>query len=305
MSESATPLGTESIFYSEDSTSGQDQDLSDEQSSEGVTETVDEAAQDEELASSESEEASAENAEAENDNTEESDQQESDADASPEESEALFVDLGEDEYVTIEDIKQLQKEGMLEKHFTQERQKDAVVQKENLELKTQLGEKSAVFDSKLEEVGALFSKLQEDGFVSDEEATEMKVKLEGLRAEQQATTDATTQAYNQAEHQALFDANPDWMAEGKTTPKFDQDKAVINQYFVDNGFNNSEVETLASSKLMIAVHKAAKYDALSKKSVETKEKLKTVPLVKKTKPKQKPVTPVKTTAAERFYGKDT
>ena len=103
----------------------------------------------------------------------------------------------------------------------------------------------------------------------------------------------------QVEQQKLFQANPDWVSDGKVTEQYQKDIAMMNDYAHKSGFSAEEFSRMTKAHYLTTVLKAAKWDALQDKTSKVKEQRVNAPKV--IKPKAKVVSKP-TTRAERFYG---
>lgn len=217
------------------------------------------------------------------------------------EAETLYLEL-DGEQLSLDDIRLMKKQQMLEQDYTQKRQIDSKREKDNIAKEVSLVEKGETLQAALSSAESLIATLQSDGYLSDEEIIESKAKADAIRAQIAESEAADRLAKAKAEQVKLFDANPSWIdKDGRTTDQYNNDVKLINGYFAEAGFTNDEVAGILDHKVLSAIQKAAKYDALQKKTVELKKQVKKVPL--QTRPKAQPKTAAPKTAEQLFYGK--
>jgi hypothetical protein len=218
-----------------------------------------------------------------------------------EEEETLYLDL-DGEQLSLDDIRTMKKQQMLEQDYTQKRQVDSKREKDNLAKEAELTTKSTALEAALSSAELLIATLQSDGYLSDDEITKSKGEVDAIRAQIAEAAETSKLAKAQAEQVKLFEANPGWIDnEGQVTDQYNTDVKLINGYFGKAGFTNEEVAGILNHKVLMAIQKAAKYDALQKKTAELKKQVKKVPL--QTKPKAQPKTAAPKTAEQLFYGK--
>ena len=117
-----------------------------------------------------------------------------------------------------------------------------------------------------------------------EKADQRKDALTKVKAERETPQDDP--ALIESERALFWKANPDWLdKDNKTTDAFVKDTALMNAYAANAGFGSEEFSKMTSSKNLITILKAAKYDALQEKGRKIREKRLKVPVV--TKPKVK------------------
>lgn len=103
----------------------------------------------------------------------------------------------------------------------------------------------------------------------------------------------------QAEQKKLFDANPEWVKDGKFTEKYQNDITLMNEYAQKAGFTQDEFSRMTKAHYLTTIMKAARWDALQEKSKKVGEQREKAPKI--IKPKTKVVAKPKS-RAERFYG---
>ncbi len=133
-----------------------------------------------------------------------------------------------------------------------------------------------------------------------EEQQNKVATLDAAKAEVKRLEDDNRTALITSEQQKLVDAFPEWTDPATGSEAREKDSALINAYVTDNGFTNDEFKDLTSSNVMIAIHKAAQFNALKKSSEATEKIVRKAPKAikpgpKKTKTKSK-------SAADLFYG---
>lgn len=135
--------------------------------------------------------------------------------------------------------------------------------------------------------------------LKEEQANKVE-SLDAAKAEVKKLNDDKYAAHINSEQQKLVDAFPLWADPATGAEEMEKDKQLINAYVSDNGFQAEEFETLSSSKMMIAVHKAAQFDALKKEGEAAEKIVRKAPRTIKPGPKQAKTKPQ--SAAELFYG---
>ena len=95
---------------------------------------------------------------------------------------------------------------------------------------------------------------------------------------------------------------PDWTDPATGAKSQEQDSALIQSYVQDNGFTDGEFSQLKSAKVMHAIFKAAKFDALKNESDVTAKQVRKAP--KAIKPSAKKVAQKSTSTVEQFYGRN-
>ncbi len=88
----------------------------------------------------------------------------------------------------------------------------------------------------------------------------------------------------EVERKALWDANPDWMQDGKQTDAHTDDMKLLNDYIVSDGYSEAEISSIKTARDWIKALNLAKFDALSKKNAAIEKKVRKAPV--STKPKQ-------------------
>ena len=81
-----------------------------------------------------------------------------------------------------------------------------------------------------------------------------------------------------AESKKLFDSNPSWVKDGKTTDAFANDTALMKSYAVDIGFTEQEFSSLSQAHHMQVILDAAKFRALGKKNASVEKKVRKAPV---------------------------
>lgn len=222
------------------------------------------------------------------------------------------VDQADDVYeldgetFTIEEFRQMKKQQMLERDYTQKRMADAKREKANIEREAQLNNDAKRLQSMLSDAEAVLNDLQQDGYLSDSKIQEKKERLQAARQKAEQDAAESNAAISQTENALLLNRFPEWMSDGNVTDAYKNDMAIIDEYLRAEEFSQEDVQRLATQKGMhkffTAFLKAAKYDGLQKKTAAVSKKLKTVPVA--TKPKKKPAPVKKRSAADVLYGKN-
>lgn len=209
----------------------------------------------------------------------------------------LYLELDDKEY-SLDEIRTMRDGHMMQSDYTKKTTEHAqFAKKERAEIASDrenlLSSQSEVSDMR-DQLAVLVAEDEEVDWVElkeedpekyieqKEKADKRKAALEKVKAERLTPVDDP--AYIQAERQKFWDANPEWKDEnGETTEAYKADTKLVGDYVVKYGFDTDEFSKMSQSNLLIAVLKAAKYDALQEKGKKIKEKRKIVPLV--TKPK--------------------
>lgn len=231
--------------------------------------------------------------------------EESEEDKDPEDTDeetVLVLDLdGTD--VSLDEVRAWRDGHMLQKEFTQKRMADARVEKQNLAEQDRLSNQSDRMKATTTVLTSLLKSIKDQGFHSDEEIAEFDGQVKSITQSLADDRLNTFSAKAEDERQMLFKRNKDWLndAGNALSEKGETQVKLINEYFASEGFNKAEVDDIINHKLMIAIHKAAQFDALKKKTVKLKTKVKLAPVVSK--PKSKPkAPPTPKTAEEAVFG---
>lgn len=86
-----------------------------------------------------------------------------------------------------------------------------------------------------------------------------------------------------AEKAKLWQANPQWMDNGKQTQAFIDDTNLVQKYAAKHGYSNEEISGLTSAHHLQTLINAAKYEELSKSNAAIEKKVRKAPV--STKPK--------------------
>jgi len=134
-----------------------------------------------------------------------------------------------------------------------------------------------------------------------EKADKRKSAVEKLKGE--ATQLNVSQDEIVKEQQALFKANPSWLNDkGEPTKELEADKALLDAYWKSAGFSSEDVGGMYKARYIETCLKAAKFDALDKKSKVIKSKVKKATLVTKPKKQARKLKGKSKSAEELFYG---
>jgi hypothetical protein len=132
-----------------------------------------------------------------------------------------------------------------------------------------------------------------------EKADKRKAALEKVKAEKNTPIDDP--ALIEQERLAFWKENPEWLdKEGKATDVHKADMSLMSDYVAKAGFTPDEFGKMNTSRQLMTILKAAKYDALQEKGHEIREKREKVPVI--TKPKASENNQPKS-APDIFYGK--
>ncbi len=135
--------------------------------------------------------------------------------------------------------------------------------------------------------------------LKEEQANKVE-SLDAAKAEVKKLNDDKNAAHIAIETNKLVEAFPLWADPATGAVEMEKDKKLINDYVNENGFQAEEFETLSSSKMMIAVHKAAQFDAMKKEGEAVEKIVRKAPRSIKPGPKKTKTKPQ--SAAELFYG---
>lgn len=249
--------------------------------------------------------------ETETEEVEESEESESENDDETDdgEEELLYLDLDGEE-VDLETIKKWRDGHLMQADYTrktqelaQQRKEAESTLKEAADLKAKLNDIGAELEVLIEEVTP--EKLAELRDYDPEEYIKQKELLDKRKSavEKIKSTQVTLSPEEiKAEQDKLFAANPSWFDDkGKPTKQMEEDAALLNQYWSENGFSNEEIQGMVKARYVETSLKAAKYDALKAKTKETAKRTKKAALVTKPKKQAKPVTKPKK-IEDVFYG---
>jgi hypothetical protein len=84
-----------------------------------------------------------------------------------------------------------------------------------------------------------------------------------------------------AEGKKLFDSNPSWVKDGKTTDAFTNDTALMKAYALDIGFTGQEFDSLSRAHHMQVILDAAKFRKMSKSNASVEKKVRKAPVTTK------------------------
>lgn len=133
-----------------------------------------------------------------------------------------------------------------------------------------------------------------------EEQANKTDSLEAAKAEVKKLEDDNNLAFITQEQQKLVDAFPSWKDPATGNDAREKDSKLIEAYVADNGFSNDEFKNLTSSNVMIAIHKAAQFDALKKNGEAAEKIVRKAPRAIKPGPKKQQTK--SKSAADIFYG---
>jgi len=138
-------------------------------------------------------------------------------------------------------------------------------------------------------------------FLRLKEEQEKKVSsLDAAKEEVKKLKDEKQTVLIAQEYKKLVDSFPQWADPATGTESREKDEKLINAYANDNGLTQEEFTYLTSSNLMIAIHKAAQFDALKKDGEAAEKIVRKAP--KTLKPGPKKAKTKSKSAAELFYG---
>jgi len=208
---------------------------------------------------------------------------------SAEEVESHYVDLtdykdatikvGDKEY-TVSEIEENRLGGLRDKDYRQKTQKLAEGQKQIKAERDQLSVNAKALDSVWSEVEA---------FVSEWEPE----KLDALKQKRDEALKASTVNHEQELGKSIAEfasTNVEWVDGGKFTPAFTEATSRMQKYMQDQGFTESDVQSL-SPRMLSAIYDATRLGDMVAKNEAFKKKAKKLPVVTKPKPSKKSVAP--------------
>lgn len=220
------------------------------------------------------------------------------------EEESLVYEVDGEE-IALETLREWRERGMKEKDYRQKTMKLADERKAFESERETLAQQSKELQAKLKELQVL---VQED---SEIDWAALKVedpdRYIELKERQEKREKALKELGNrqdspeviQAEQRKLFEANPEWLKDGKVTEQYQSDLQLMSDYAQKAGFVQEEFAAMTRAHYLVTVLKAAKYDKLQEKASQVTDQRKIAPKV--VKPKAKVVSTPKT-REERFYG---
>jgi len=231
-----------------------------------------------------------------------------------EDKESQFVEIDGEE-IDLNDIKQWRDNGLMQSDYTKKttehsqfakKERDEIaLDRENLtkanEDVSELRDKLTVLvaEDELIDMAELKEEEPEEYIKLKEKMDLRKEALAKVKAERETPVDDPDLIAS--EQGLLFAANPEWLdKDNETTETFKKDTALMNAYASTAGFSSEEFSKMTSSRQLMTILKAAKYDELQEKGREIREKRTKVPVV--TKPKAN-VNAQSTSMADTFYGK--
>jgi hypothetical protein len=288
MSTDNPEVEPESLFYPEP----------DENQDEPAAE-LDEVAEDEVEAEDDTEEVESE---AEDDEPDTEVEEDADSEEEQDSDDESYVDLNGRE-ITVAQIKAWEKGHLMQSDYTKKTQALSKERKEfeaskETAVKKLADDKYKAIDDSIAEMQALISNNEEsidwDDLREYDEAefnkqTLLKQSRENAIAkakEQRSNAEAKErQEALISERELLVSDYPEWLdSDGKPTKEYDSQMATVNDYFKAKGWTAKQQESLVTAKAWVAVIEAANHLKKGSKVVETKKKIKKLPVT--TKPKK-------------------
>ena len=124
--------------------------------------------------------------------------------------------------------------------------------------------------------------------------------IDAAKADAKLLSEQAENVYITSEQKVLLGMFPEWTDPATGQEAMKKDSALISSYAESNGFTDKEFSQLKSAKVMQAIYKAAKFDALKNDSDVTARQVRRAPVA--IKPSQKKTIPQTTSAVELFYG---
>lgn len=291
MTDQATLQGADLLFADEPANTDDAVELTEVDSG---AETVDETQSVEETEPDADGEAEVDDTDGVSEDSEDTDESE-DSDSDSDEEDVLYLDLdGED--ISLDEVRDWRKAHEIQGKVTQKRMEDAKREKQNIANESQIAERLQRTEAMVSVIDEAAKALRDEGIYSDDELKAFESKAEELRLKVEADKKATAESKNQHELDMLIKRNKEWFDNNEWSDKGKADVKFINEYLAKEGFTAEEVNSMTNHKMIMSLHKAAQFDALKKKTVELKKKVKKVPVTSK--PKAKPKAPTKPKTAE-------
>lgn len=226
---------------------------------------------------------------------EQSDDEEGESlEAGEDDTETLYLDLDGEE-VSLETLREWKEGNLRHADYTRktmaladERKAFEAEKAQVSELASKLNDAQAEIQALMDTTSIDWDELREYDPAEYLKQKELQEKRQEAIANAKGLKSEVDQSSNQAviaeEQQKLLAANPAWLDKGgKTTDAYQSDMKLMQEYLGENGFTDSEVNSLLQAKYWQTILKAAKFDAQKKKSAALEKKVKKTPLV--TKPK--------------------
>ena len=253
--------------------------------------TVDETQAEVETAPDETEEDADGETEDESEDSDSSDDDSTDDD----EEEALYLDLDGEDF-SLDEIRDWRKAHEVQGKVTQKRMEDARREKQNVANEGRITDRLQRTEAISTVIGDLIESLKSEGY-SDEDIKGFESKAETIR--EKLVLDAETDKNSKAiyERNLLIKRNKTWFDDdGSHSKEGEKQFKFINEYIAKEGYTADEVNNMLSHKMIMSLHKAAKFDALQKKTVDLKKKVRKAPVTSK--PKARPKAAPKPRTAE-------
>jgi hypothetical protein len=228
--------------------------------------------------------------------------------------EPLYFEIDGKE-ISVKDVKESLNNGLRQADYTKKTQ---VLAEEKKEVEAKIAKADEIFNKLNSHVEALelaFSKeeaeidwdhLREydtgEYLRLKEEHSNKKSLIDSAKADAKLLNEQVDNAFITSEQKVLLGMFPDWTDPATGGEAMKKDSALIQAYAESNGFTDKEYSQLKSAKVMQAIHKAAKYDALKGDSDATSKQVRKAPVAIKPSPKK--ATPQTQSAVELFYGKN-
>jgi len=210
--------------------------------------------------------------------------------AQPEDEEELYLDLDGEE-VSLSQIRDWKNGNMMQSDYTRKTT-------ELSEQRKEIEQKEQTILAKQQEIDGLAAQLEaliNDGELSPEEVKELREyePEEYIKyiERQQTKKDALSKVKlnkspsfdPQLEQQKLFNANPQWLDNGKPTRAYEQDSALINDYAAKNGITAEKFASFDANMINMMLD-AARFNNKQDKAAAVTKKVRKAPLA--TKPQQ-------------------
>lgn len=227
------------------------------------------------------------------------------------EQELVYLDLDGKE-VDLDEVRQWRDGHLMQADYTRKTQeladerKALKSQSEEIQgLKATLSDSQAELQALVEEDEAVnWAELKE---YEPEEYIRLKEKADKRKAAVDKFKAVSTQVQIspeeiQSEQSQLFSSNPSWIDDNRQPTKaYKEDMKVLSEYWSEAGFTTEEINGMVRARYIETSLKAAKYDALQKKSKAFTKKAKKAPLTTKPKAKARNLKPKPKAIEDIFY----
>ncbi len=218
--------------------------------------------------------------------------------AQDEEGDLFYYEIDGEE-VSSQQIKEWKSKGLMQSDYTQKTQALSEERKSFEEERntfnaqqSELSEKLALVEAMIQEDTPSAETLAEWREYEPEKLLDYQEKQakrkELLESAKQVAPQSNFDA--EAEHKKLWDANPQWVDNGKPSKAFEQDSKLIQDYANEAGYSSEEFSTFGAKHIQTLLD-AAKFKAAQKSNASVTKKVRKAPV--STKPKAQAQSSVK------------